>query len=203
MIGLGATPPAGAVVLFAGKDTSAWDNPWKVQDGAIHVTGGNTTSKEKFGDALVHVEFRTPNMPDAKGQAKGNSGVYLQTNYEVQVLDSYGIESPGRGDCGAIYNIAAPLVNASKPPMQWQSYDIVFRAPRFDAAGKKTESARITVFQNGILVQNNTEVPYPTFANPGAPESATGSLLLQDHGNAVSYRNIWVLPLPSAGADHY
>jgi hypothetical protein len=142
-------------------------------------------------------------MPDAKGQAKGNSGVYLQTNYEVQVLDSYGIESPGRGDCGAIYNIAAPLVNASKPPMQWQSYDIVFRAPRFDAAGKKTESARITVFQNGILVQNNTEVPYPTFANPGAPESATGSLLLQDHGNAVSYRNIWVLPLPSAGADHY
>jgi len=202
-MGLGAKPPAGAVVLFDGKSTAAWDNPWKIEKGAMVVSGGNTTSKQKFADALVHVEFRTPNMPEAKGQAKGNSGVYLQTNYEVQVLDSYGIESPGKGDCGAIYNIAAPLVKASKPPMEWQSYDIVFRAPRFDAAGKKTENARITVLHNGLIVQNNVEVAYPTFANPGAPEAATGSILLQDHGNPVAYRNIWVLPLPASGADHY
>lgn len=203
VIGLGAPPPAGAVVLFDGKSTAAWNKAWEVKGGAMAVKGGTIASKEHFADALVHVEFRTPNMPEAKGQAKGNSGVFLLGNYEVQVLDSYGIANPGKGDCGAIYNIAAPLVNACLPPMQWQSYDIIFRAPRYNAEGKKTENARLTVFQNGRLIQNNVEAPHNTSSGPSGPESATGPLVLQDHGDPVSYRNIWVLPLPASGADKY
>jgi hypothetical protein len=200
---LGAKPPAGAVVLFDGKSTAAWSNPWKVEKGAMVAGNGSTVTKDAFGDAYVHLEFSPPVMPEAKGQAKGNSGVYLQSLYEVQVLDSYGIASPGRGDCGAVYNVSAPLANACRPPGEWQTYDIIFRAPRFDEAGNKTQNARVTVFQNGILVQNNVEVPGGTTASPTIPESGKGPLLLQDHGNPVRYRNVWLLPLPAAGADHY
>lgn len=201
--GLGAPPPPGAVVLFDGKSTDAWSKAWKVEDGAMISGGGSIESKQEFADAMLHVEFRTPNMPDAKGQARGNSGVFLQGRYEVQVLDSFGIASPGKGDCGAIYNVAAPLVNASLPPLQWQSYDIVFRAPRFDADGKKTENARITVMQNGRVIQNNTDVPHNTSAGPGAPEGKTGPVALQDHGNPAAFRNVWLLPLPASGSDRY
>lgn len=202
-IGVGAPPPRDAVVLFGGSSTAAWENPWKVEKGAMTVRGGNTQTREKFGDAFLHVEFRTPDMPEAKGQAKGNSGVFLQGSYEVQVLDSYGIADPGKGDCGAIYNISAPLVAASRPAMEWQAFDIVFRAPRFDAEGKKTENARITVFHNGVVVQNNVEVPHNTANGPQQKETSVGPVMLQDHGNPVAYRNIWLVPLPLSGADHY
>lgn len=196
-------PPPGAMVLFDGKDTSGWNNPWPVEKGAMTTKGGNTISKKEFGDALLHVEFRTPYMPDKKGQARGNSGVYLQGRYEIQVLDSYGIADPGQGDCGAVYNQSAPLVNACKPPREWQTYDIVFRAERLNADGSVKSPPRVTIFQNGTLIQNNVEISGPTAHGPNTNNVTVGPLLLQDHGNAVSYRNIWVLPLKPEGAAHY
>ena len=116
-------------------------------------------TEETFTDFMLHLEFMTPDMPEATGQAKGNSGVFLQGRYEIQVLDSYGIKTPGKGDCGAIYNQFAPLVNACKPPLEWQTYDAVFRAPRVDDAGKIVEPARMTVLQNGLVIHNNVQLP--------------------------------------------
>lgn len=197
-------PPPGAVMLLDGKNTDAWNNPWPVEKGAITVKGGNTVSKKEFGDALLHIEFRCPLMADKTGQARGNSGVYLQGRYEIQVLDSYGIADPGRGDCGAVYNQSAPLVNACKPPREWQTYDIIFRAARLNADGSLKAAPRVTVFQNGTLIQNNVEIQGPTSYSPNTTLVATGPLLLQDHaGNPVSYRNIWILPLKPEGATHY
>jgi hypothetical protein len=202
-LGVGAKPPEGATVLFDGKSTDAWTKDWKVENGAMTAAGGDNPTKATFQDAHFHVEWKEPLMADKTGQARGNSGVFLQDRYEVQVLDSYGIADPGRGDCGAVYNVAAPLVNACKPPLEWQAYDIFFRTPRFDADGKKIEDAHVTVFQNGILVQNNTDIPHPT-ANPDQPETADAAPLhLQDHGNPVQYRNVWAQTLPLKGADHY
>lgn len=199
-----APPPPGAVILFDGKDVSGWNNPWPVEKGAMTVKGGNTVSKKEYSDALLHIEFRCPLMADKKGQARGNSGVYLQGRYEIQVLDSYGIADPGQGDCGAVYNQSAPLVNACKPPQQWQTYDIIFRAARLNADGSFKTPPRVTVFQNGTLIQNNVEISGPTAHGPNADNVAVGPLLLQDHaGNPVSYRNIWVLPLKPEGATHY
>lgn len=206
-------PPANknVKVLFSGKEDELKTNfvrrgtetpaHWKIVDGAMVVGGGDITTKEIYGDAQIHVEFRTPNLPNAKGQAKGNSGIGLQGRYEVQVLDSYGFAMPGKGDAGAVYNQSAPLINASKPPREWQSYDIAFRAARF-ANGQRTEKARVTVFQNGICVQNNTEINGPTGIG-GPPEDKPERMVFQDHGNAVEYRNIWVLPLPEKGSDKY
>jgi len=159
--------------------------------------GGDIESKQRFTDYQLHVEFKVPYMPNAKGQARGNSGVFQQGRYEIQVLDSYGIEDPGTGDCGAVYNQAAPLVNACKPPRSWQTYDITFRAPRFDEEGKAVEKAHVTVIHNGIIVQNNQEIKGPTWGD------TFGKLVLQDHGNPVQYRNVWILPLPPTGAKHY
>jgi hypothetical protein len=139
------------------------------------------------------VEFRVPYEPGKGGQGRGNSGVYLQDRYEVQVLDSFGLE-PGLGDCGALYQIAAPPPAVCLPPLAWQTFDITFRAPRFDASGRKTENARITVIHNGIKIHDNLELPHTTGgAAPG--EVPSGPLRLQDHGNPVRYRNIWVQPL--------
>ena len=203
-LGVGAKPPEGAVVLFDGKNTDAWTNAWKIQmDRSMVSGGGDNTSKQKFEDGWYHVEFKVPLMPDKHGQERGNSGVYLQDRFEVQVLDSYGIADPGTGDCGAIYSISAPLVNACKPPLEWQAYDIIFKAPRFDAAGKKIATARLTVFQNGTLVQNNTEATHTTISAGDLQEQGPGPLKLQDHGTQVTYRNVWVKPLPLKGADHY
>lgn len=202
-LGVGAKPPEGATVLFDGKSTEALTRDWKVEKGAMTAAEGDTNSKATFQDMRLHVEWKEPLMADKKGQERGNSGVFLQDRYEVQVLDSYGIADPGRGDCGAVYNVAAPLVNACKPPLEWQAYDIFFRTPRFDADGKKIENARVTVFQNGILVQNNTEIPHPT-ASPDEAETAEAAPMhLQFHGNPVQYRNVWAQPLPLTGADHY
>src|SRR6185436_10875854 len=153
---------------------------------------GNILSKESFGDGLYHVEFQTPSMPEATGQERGNSGVYVQSRYEVQVLDSYGLAT-SPGDCGSIYGKHVAAVNASRPPERWQSYDIDFTAPRFDAAGKKTANARMTVWHNGIEIHHDVEVDGPTAGGAG-DEAALGPLLLQDHGNPVRYRNVWVLP---------
>jgi hypothetical protein len=158
-------------------------------------------------------------MPDKKGQARGNSGVYLQSRYEIQVLDSYGIREPGSGDCGAVYSQYAPLVNACKAPLQWQTYDIAFRAPRFDSGSHAmTEPARVTVLQNGILVQNSQVINGPTHVvkpkknadgtvTPPPPStddlSTPGPIRLQFHGNTVAFRNIWIVPMPTQAVTRY
>lgn len=205
-----ASPPPGAVVLFDGADMNGWvtlrtNEPvnWPVKDGAVTVGKGNIVSKELFRDAYVHVEFKEPDMPDMTGQKKGNSGVYLQGIYEIQVLDSYGIQIPGTGDCGAIYHQFAPLVNACKPALEWQTYDIIFRAARVDEAGNVVENARITLLHNGIVVHNNVIVEGPTGGAISDDVGAPGPLLLQDHGDPVQYRNIWFVRLPEKGSDEY
>lgn len=203
---LGAKPPEGAVVLFASReDTDNWQAvrrnikgfPWLLKGDAMEVkprTGGIIT-KQKFGDCKLHVEFRTPFMPDARGQGRGNSGVYLQARYEVQILDSYGLE--GRdNECGGIYRVGKPLVNMCVPPTQWQTYDITFRAPRFDANGEKTDLATLTVVHNGVTIQDGVKAKGPTTAAPDRTEKGPGGVYLQDHGNPVQFRNIWLVELP-------
>lgn len=204
-------PPENAVILFNGRDLNNWHTRkgepagWEVTDETmtvVHGTGDIVTEK-KFTDFFLHLEFMEPDMPEATGQGKGNSGVYLQGRYEIQVLDSYGIKVPGRGDCGAIYDQFAPLFNACKPPLQWQSYDVVFRAARTDETGEAVEQARVTVLHNGRVIQNNTQVLCPTGGAMDDRVGEPGPLLLQDHGNPVKYRNIWIVPLPLEGSDNY
>lgn len=211
-------PPKGAVVLFDGKDASGWlrvggkgaPHQWKVEDGAFvcDPRKGSVLTKQKFGDQKLHIEFRTPHMPDAsKGsQARGNSGVYLQGRYEIQVLDSYGLDRPIQNDdCGALYKLITPSYNACLPPNEWQSYDITFHAPKFDKSGKKMiKKGRLTVVQNGITIIDDKEIPGTTAGgvddNPKKrgtqyDVAKPGPLMLQDHGNTVAFRNIWVVPL--------
>lgn len=207
--------PRGARVLFSGRAeelAANWvkrgtDQPgaWRIEDGAMVVTGGDLATRETFRDFHLHVEFRCPDMPNATGQGKGNSGIGLHARYEIQVLDSFGIEVPGKGDCGAVYGQRAPLVNACKPPMEWQSFDIIFRAPRFGENNAVVEKPRVTVLQNGIVIQNNVEIEGPTGIQWAADREPApeGRIVLQDHGNAVAYRNIWIVPLPEKGADKY
>jgi hypothetical protein len=203
------TPPPGAVVLFNGRDLSNWrkrnGDPavWKVEDGVMTAGGGDIVSEQRFTDFQLHVEFRIPEMPGKKGQAKGNSGVYLQGRYEIQVLDSYGLGVPGKGDCGAIYDQFAPLVNACKPPLEWQTYDVIFRAARVDTRGQLVEPVRLTLLQNGIVIQNNVQLPGVTGGAMDRNVGEPGPLLLQDHGDPVQYRNVWILPLPLKGSDRY
>ena len=205
------TPRDTAVVLFDGKDLSNWTKldgeapAWEIADGAMTVTagGGDIVTRERFTDFLLHLEFMTPDMPDATGQAKGNSGVFLQGRYEIQVLDSYGIDVPGKGDCGAIYNQFASLVNACKPPLEWQTYDVIFRAARVGESGGIEENARVTVLQNGTVIQNNVQLLGATGGATDEDAAGPGPLRLQDHGNPVKYRNIWIAPLPLKGSDVY
>jgi hypothetical protein len=206
---LGLAPLADAVVLLAGEDLSAWTRmdgspaTWKTADGAVTSRGGDIRSKDTFADVYLHLEWMEPDMPEAQGQARGNSGVVLQGRYEIQVLDSYGIDVPGKGDCGAVYAQYAALVNACRPPLEWQTYDIIFRAPRFDADGKLLESARFTVLQNGIVIQNNVQVTGLNYPPLNADPTTPGPLVLQDHGCLVQYRNVWLVPLPEKGSDEY
>lgn len=197
-----AQPPADAVVLFDGSSLNEWTGndgvaKWDVTRGYAQVApkSGAIWTKTSFGDCQLHLEFATPNPPTGEGQGCGNSGVYLQGRYEVQILDSYTTQTGAMGQCGAIYGHHAPLVNATRPPGEWQTYDITFFAPRFDEAGKVTEPARLTVFHNGVLIQHNAPVPGPTAAAMFGDMKPTGPLVLQDHGNLVRYRNIWIRPL--------
>ena len=195
---LGAKPPQGAVVLFDGKNLDAWkcsETPWAIVEGGVmEVRKGNICTKQEFGDQKLHVEFRTPLMANMRGQARGNSGVYVLGRWEVQVLDSYGLETK-ENECGGIYKMATPKVNACLPPTEWQTYDITFHAPQYNASGVKTKSATISVEQNGILIHDNVELNGVTGGAISPDEGKTGPLLLQDHHCLVQYRNIWVQPL--------
>lgn len=194
------SPPADAVVLFDGKSLDQWVHPngrparWEIIDGVLQCKPGtgNIISKEVFRDARLHVEFATPYMPDARGQGRGNSGVYLQGRYEVQVLDSYQNKTYFDGQCGAIYRQYPPLVNVCRPPLQWQTYDIIFRAPRCDESGRVLENPRATVLHNGVLIHDDVEIHGPTGGHLDENVCAPGPLMLQDHGNTVRFRNIWL-----------
>jgi type 1 glutamine amidotransferase len=205
---LGARAPAGAVVLLGAgtKDLNAeWmrhgGKPcgWKLlPGGAMQVVpgAGSIITKKQFGHQRLHVEFRTPLEPEKRGQGRGNSGVYLQGLFEVQVLDSYGL-APKNNECGGIYGVAAPRVNMCAPPGQWQTYDIAFQAAVLKD-GKVAAPARITVLHNGVKVHDSVALPHTTTAAPGGAIAQTGGLYLQDHGNAVEYRNIWIVEPPAA-----
>jgi hypothetical protein len=177
-------------------DTVNYKPKWKIKDGSMQVSAGsgNLISRRKFGSAKMHVEFRSPYMPAAKGQERGNSGVYIQGRYEIQVLDSYGLEGADN-ECGGIYKVSRPRVNMCAPPWQWQTYDIDFKAPQFDSSDKKTSNARISVRHNGVLIHENLALPGVTGGAVDTLTEQPGGLMLQDHGNPVEYRNIWVLPV--------
>jgi hypothetical protein len=186
---LGARPPKGSVVLFDGRNTEAWENGKLVEKKLLGPT--NASSKQKFGAHMLHAEFRTPFMPTARGQGRGNSGVYVQSRYECQILDSFGLEGEDN-ECGGIYSIARPAVNMCFPPLAWQTYDIDFTAARYDKNGNKTANARVTIKHNGVVIHNDLELPHGTpGCHPEGPEP--DSVFLQDHGNPVAFRNIWVV----------
>ncbi|HWB08739.1 MAG TPA: family 16 glycoside hydrolase [Pirellulales bacterium] len=194
---LGAKPPKSAVVLFDGTRASLdkhWRTGSRMTDDGLLMQG--CTSTDRFRDFTLHLEFQTPFMPKARGQGRGNSGVYYQGRYETQVLDSFGLE--GRdNECGGIYSVAAPTVNMCLPPLAWQTYDVEFTAARYDDQGQKTSPAKLTVKLNGVTVHQNVEVPGPTTAAPVKESPEPGPIYLQDHGNPVRYRNIWVVPRDS------
>ncbi len=197
--------PSDAEILFDGKDLNNWTGEnnsapkWEVKDGAVTVTksGGIIKTKKTYADAQLHIEWRTPAKVEGEGQGRGNSGIFFMERYELQVLDSYDNKTYPNGQAGSIYKQSVPLVNASRKPGEWQAYDVVFIAPRFSENGRVITPARITVFHNGILVQNNTEIWGGTqyIGLPFYEAHGKGSLVLQEHGNPVSYRNIWIRPL--------
>jgi hypothetical protein len=186
---LGKAPPEGAVVIFDGTGVDGLVGGRMTPDGLLME--GVTTERE-FGDATWHIEFRLPYQPKDRGQARGNSGAYLLGAYEVQMLDSFGLEGKDN-ECGGIYKAAPPVVNMCLPPLVWQTYDIDVTAPRF-ANGEKVANARMTVRHNGVLIHDNVEIPAGTPGGPKRMEGPTGPLFLQNHGNPVRYRNVWVLP---------
>lgn len=189
--------PSDAIVLFDGTDLSHWDNPkWKVENGYVEVVpnSGDMKTKDKFGDVQLHLEFAAPATIRGNSQNRGNSGVFLQGRYEVQVLDSYQNPTYADGQAGAIYGQWPPLANSTRKPGEWQSYDIVFEAPKLDGA-KVLKPAYATVFLNGVLMHNRKEIMGPTVHRAlaqYAPQPAEDSLVLQDHQQPVRYRNIWI-----------
>src|SRR3989449_8222131 len=196
-------PPSDAIVLFDGKDLSQWRSQdgapakWVVRDGYVEVAPGTgqIITARGFGDIQLHIEWATPPIPKGEGQERGNSGVFLMGRYEIQVLDSYDNKTYYHGQAGAVYKQHAPLVNASRKPGEWQTYDIVFHPPRFDEQGKVIDRARVTGLHNGVLIQNNVEIYGITYNDRPAlyiAHPAEESLRLQDHGNPVRYRNIWI-----------
>lgn len=199
--GVGGAAPSDAIVLFDGRDLSAWksenggDPKWKIANGYAEVSGGGIMSKQEFGAIQLHIEWATPAEVKGDGQGRGNSGVYFQGRYEIQVLDSYQNKTYANGQASAFYGHSAPLVNASRKPGEWQSYDIVFHPPQPAADGKVTPGS-FTVIHNGVLVQDHISVKGDaTTAAKFTGATPTGPLMLQDHGNPVRYRNIWVRKL--------
>ena len=205
-------PPSDAVVLFDGKDLSKWQAKegggpakWKVESGYFEVVKGTgyISTKQAFGDCQLHVEWAAPSPAVGQDQDRGNSGVFLMDKYEVQVLDSYDSKTYPDGQAAAIYGQYPSLVNACRPPGQWQTYDIVFHGPRFDKNGKLLRPAHATVLHNGVLVQDNVELTGPTEHKQRPPYEVHAEkmpLSLQDHGHPVRYRNIWIRELPAEGA---
>jgi len=190
-------PPSDAVVLFDGKDLSKWVNgqDWEIKDGYAITRKHDLTTKDSFGDCQLHVEFATPEQVSGSGQGRGNSGVYLMKRYEVQILDSFNNPTYFDGQCGAIYKQTPPMVNVSRKPGEWQTYDILFEAPRFAADGKVERPAYVTVLQNGVVVQNHFEIQGSTYYDrPAAYEKHPDRqpLVLQFHNNTVRFRNIWI-----------
>ncbi len=199
----GTLGPAGAIVLFDGSNTDAWTTndgkpcPWQIVDeaDAMVAGGGDIISKQSFEDFQLHVEFWLPkNPPEVTGQARSNSGVYLQRRYEIQILDSYGQDAKKDG-CGAIYNRKKPKENACTPPETWQAYDITYKSAKFDGTGKKTENARVTVIHNGVTIHQDAEIDGPTRAGQQEEIVGPAPVMLQDHGNPVRFRNVWILPI--------
>lgn len=186
---VGAKAPEGAIVLFDGSSVDHWKNGRMTEDGLLMQ---GTTTKETFGDFSMHMEFYLPYKPYARGQGRGNSGFYAQGRYEVQVLDSFGLEGM-HNECGGIYSVKAPDMNMCYPPLQWQTYDVDFTAAKFDADGKKTANARMTVKHNGIVIHKDVEVDHATTASPLKEGVEAGPIYLQDHGNPVRFRNIWIV----------
>ncbi|HTN74458.1 MAG TPA: DUF1080 domain-containing protein, partial [Pirellulaceae bacterium] len=189
--------PSDAIVLFDGKDLSAFNGgeKWEIKDGAVTIKGGGVTTKQAFGDMQMHVEFASPEEVKGNGQGRGNSGIYIMGRYELQVLDSFQNPTYFDGQCGSVYKQQPPTVNATKKPGEWQSYDIVFTAPKFDEDGKVKEPAYITVLHNGVLIHNHYALEGSTsYVEPAKYSKHPGKLPIhiQDHGNPVKYRNIWV-----------
>ena len=197
--------PSDALALFDGKDLSRWVDgdgkpaKWKVENGYMEVVAktGNISTRDSFGNCQLHVEFAEPSPGKGESQERGNSGVFLMSTYEIQVLDSYDNKTYADGQASAVYGQYPPLVNAARPPAQWQTYDIIFHRPHFKD-GKVTQPARVTVLHNGVLVQDNVELTGPTAHGerpPYKPGPDKLPLQLQDHGNPVRYRNIWIREL--------
>ncbi|MFO0911093.1 MAG: DUF1080 domain-containing protein [Isosphaeraceae bacterium] len=200
------TAPSDAVVLFDGTDLSKWHSPngqparWKVEDGAFVIAPGSGVleSNEKFGDCQIHLEFASPVPPRGRDQGRGNSGVLIMGRYEIQVLDCFDNPTYADGHAGAIYGQYPPLVNASRKPGEWQTYDILFTAPRFNSDGTVATPAFATVLHNGVVVHNHTRlIGAMAFRAVGkySPHGEKESLVLQDHGNPVRFRNVWVREL--------
>lgn len=190
-------PPSDAIVLFDGHDLSAWENgaSWKVEDGVAIVGSSPIQTKQSFGDCHLHIEWSAPSPPKGESQGRGNSGVYFMGLYEVQVLDSYKNETYFDGQAGAIYKQTPPMANAMRPPGEWNQYDIVFTAPRFGEDGSLLSPAYFTVIHNGVLLQNHFELAGSTnWDRPASyePHAAKLPIMLQEHGNPVRFRNIWL-----------
>ncbi len=203
--GGGFTAPSDAIVLFDGKDLSKWESPnggpaeWKVKDGVITVdkSKGDIQTKEKFNDFQLHIEWRVPKDIEGSDQLRGNSGVYLQGMYEIQVLDNYNNKTYVNGMSGSIYKQSAPLANAMRKPGEWNVYDIIYTAPVFKEDGTYRSRPRVTVIQNGVILQNNTEILGTTefIGLPRTVKHGAGPILLQSHGDKsqpISFRNIWI-----------
>jgi len=186
---LGAKPPKGAVVLFDGTSPEEFQGGRMTEDGLLME---GVTSKKKFGSFTIHLELRTPFMPAARGQGRGNSGFYAQGRYEVQILDSFGLAGKSN-ECGGIYGVSDPTVNMCLPPLAWQTYDVDFTAAEY-RDGKKVKNARMTVRHNGVVVQKDVEVPRTTTGAPVKEGPEPGPVYLQNHGCPVRFRNIWVVP---------
>jgi len=199
--------PSDAIVLFDGTSLDQWvsendgSSPveWEVADGAFTVVKGKggIRTKQEFSDYQLHVEWKSPTEIVGEGQGRGNSGIFMQGLYEVQVLDSYNNRTYSNGQAASLYKQRIPLVNATKAPGEWQTYDIIWTAPRFNADGILISKARVTILHNGVLVQNNVELDGPTeyIGIPKYKAHGPGPIALQDHGNPVSFRNIWIRPL--------